>query len=280
VSASQIEQRVFRRRAELLLSQVQSFELRRTVRQDVQVRLARWNVNRSFSKSCDADRCSFEITLDEPVFAFVSKENLFVKLDDYLRWKLNLSYSTGPFVRAEFALLDGYLRLGGHPSQVIASFGMRDGVLWEKSFRVRIETYGHPAYWSPDDFRLEFPLLVSVYSVPRFQYHDSQEINSQLYLHPNYEIGRPGGCTICVHGWVHFTPYADPADVRRLTQLDLSCLTRWRPCTSQAEVMPAAWGQYQSELSRLAVHYHSVYSAPAAISKQPVELRPAVLSRH
>src|SRR5262245_45393855 len=126
---------------------------------------------------------------------------------------------------------------------------MRDGLVWSKSILFRIETYGHPAYWS-GDFRIEFPLLITIQSVPRFEYFDGHSISPQLYLHSNYEIGRPSGCTICVHGWVRFTPYANPADVRRLMQLDLSCLTRWRPCVSQSDVMPVAWDQHLAELSR------------------------------
>jgi hypothetical protein len=251
IIASQVQQRLFRRRAERLLSQIRAFELRRTPWPEAQRQLEEWEALRTFSKPCDARYCSLEITLRDPVYRFVSETNLTVKLDDYFRWKLGLHYDTGPFVRLEFALLQGYLRFGGHPAQVTASIGMRDGVVWKKSFGLRIETYGNPAYWSPPEFILEFPLIVDLYSVPRFQYRDGRGIHNQLYLHPNYQIGRPGGCTICVYGWVRFTPYTDPDDVQRLMQLDLSCLTRWRPCVSQAEIMPVAWSQYNSELSRM-----------------------------
>lgn len=60
-------------------------------------------------------------------------------------------------------------------------------------------------------------------------------------------IGRPGGCEICVEGWAKFTPYTAPADIRRLLQFDLSCLTRWHPCLTQSDIMPAAWAQYEAE---------------------------------
>jgi hypothetical protein len=51
----------------------------------------------------------------------------------------------------------------------------------------------------------------------------------------------------CVAGWATFTPYAAPADVQRLMQVDLSCLTRWRSCVTQGEIMPIAWAQYLAE---------------------------------
>jgi hypothetical protein len=53
---------------------------------------------------------------------------------------------------------------------------------------------------------------------------DPREIDSQLRLHPNYEIGRPGGCEVCVYGWVKFTPYARREDVHRLMELNFACL--------------------------------------------------------
>jgi hypothetical protein len=60
-------------------------------------------------------------------------------------------------------------------------------------------------------------------------------------------IGRPGGCEGCVMGWVKFSPYADSGDIRRLTNFDLSCLTRWRACMTQEDIMPDAWKQYPAE---------------------------------
>jgi hypothetical protein len=51
--------------------------------------------------------------------------------------------------------------------------------------------------------------------------------------------------------WAEFTPYADPADVRRLMQFNFACLTSWRSCRTGAELMPAAWAQYLEDRPRL-----------------------------
>ncbi|HEY2460953.1 MAG TPA: hypothetical protein VGI16_09100 [Candidatus Acidoferrum sp.] len=185
--------------------------------------------------------------LTESVFGFLISQNIFVKLDDYFRWRLKLSYDEGPFVRMEQEMLDAYLRTGGHPARIIANIDMRDGTVWSKGFSLRIETYGHPIYWS-GNCQLEFGLFADARTVPEFPCDPCDLFYPQLAIHPTYRIGRPGGCTICVKGWTEFTPYADPADVKRLMQLNLSCLTQWRPCTTQAEIMPAAWSQYLAEL--------------------------------
>jgi hypothetical protein len=144
--ASQIEQHLFRRRAELLLSQVQSLELRKTTWQDVQVQLQRWGPNRKFGNPCDAHRCSLQITLKEFVFDYFTERNLFVKLDDYFRWRLKLSYNVGPFERMEYSLLQAYLRLGGHPARVTADIGMRDGMVWSKVFMWGSKLTGIPFF--------------------------------------------------------------------------------------------------------------------------------------
>lgn len=244
--AGQIEQRVFRRRAELLLSQVQSLELRKTSWHDAQVQLQQWSSNRDFDNTCDAHECSLQITLDEFIFGHFVQRNPFVKLDDYFRWRLKLSYDTGPFERMEYALRQAYLRVGGRPARVMAKVGMRDGTVWSKGFYLWIEAYGHPIGWS-GNWRTEFTLIGSAYSVSRFERGFGELVDSQLMLHPYYSIGRPSGCTICVAGWAIFTPFAAPADVYRLMQMDLSCLTRWRHCLTQSDIMPVAWAQYLAE---------------------------------
>jgi len=70
----------------------------------------------------------------------------------------------------------------------------------------------------------------------------------QLELHRDYIIGRPGGCDgPCVLAYTKFTPYADPADTKRLMQIDLSCLTRWVPCQDEADILPWPWAQHDKE---------------------------------
>jgi hypothetical protein len=234
----QVEQHFFRHRAKLLMDDIQSIELRKISWGEAQTRLQNWRSNSRIDDGCNEHRCSVEITLDEIVYAYISKPNAFKRLDDYFRWRFKLSYDIGPFVRVETVLLDAYIKVGGHPSRVIATVGMRDGVVWSKGFSVSIETYAHndpDVLW--DGY---YTLIAASHTVSRFA-------NGVSLQHPNYAIGRPGGCEICVMGWVEFTPYADPADIRRLTQLDLSCLTRWRPCRTQSDIMPVAWAEYVAE---------------------------------
>lgn len=236
--ASQVDQHIFRYRAERLLAEIQSIELGTTPWHEAQSRFQHWGTNERNDDHCSEQQCSFEITLIEPVYNFISKNLLFGHLDDYLRWRLKLTYDTGPFVRMEVALLRAYLVLGGRPAKVIARVGMRDGTVWSKGFETTIE-----AYWHIDQFTA---LVSNVECIPQFASSNRDQNDPQLKLHPKYIIKRLNGCCDDI-SYVRFTPQASPDDVRRLLQFDLSCLTRIHACVSQSDLIPAAWEQYLAE---------------------------------
>ncbi len=246
VVASQVEQCIYRSRAELLLSQVQSLELGKTPWPEAQRQLKHWAGESKFNDQCNRTECSVQITLLEPVYGFLSRSLIFVHLDDYLRWLLKMSYDEGPFVRMVSSLTEGYMVIGGRPTKITATVGMRDGHVWSKGFLVNIETYWHRIPKADSDRWFEYALIASINSVQRLDYGRTLD-GDQITLHPNYIISRPGGCEGCIEGYVNFTPYADPDDIHRLMQLNLSCLTRIRPCLDQSDIMPAAWGQYLRE---------------------------------
>ncbi len=263
---NQIEQRTYRRRVQILLSDVQSIQLRKTTWDEAQTLFRRWDTDRQYDPQCDSGHCSLKITLDNAAYRFIAGRNMLVKLDDYFRWKFRLSYDVGPFVRAEFWLFRLYIRTGGHPAEVVAQVGMRNGVVWSKGVFLSIETHSRPAGQSGNWY---YSLIADIHSVSEFGYFGSPRVDPQLLSHPDYEIGQPGGCEVCVMGWVKFTPYAPPEDIHRLMQLNLSCLTRWRPCTTQSDIMPAAWSQYLAEHTSVP----SQWFVPYVLVARPVPRR-------
>ncbi len=150
---------------------------------------------------------------------------------------------------AQRALLPGYMLIGGRPGRIIVSIIIRDGVVWSQSSSVDIETYWHniPDF-NPNRWFEYIVLVAVVHRVPASEIvHPRQFDSQQLNIHPSYVIGRPGGCEVCILGYLYITPEADQADIRRLTQINLSCLTRIRPCVDELDIMPAAWKQYLAE---------------------------------
>lgn len=261
---NQIAQRAYRQRVQILLSQVQSIQLRKTTWDEARGLLRRWGANRQYDPHCNSVQCSLEITLDNPAYHFIVSRNVLVKVDDYFRWKFNRSYDVGPFVRVEFWLLRFYIRAGGRPARTSVKIGMRNGVVWAKAITVSIETYGHPVGWS-GNWVMEYSLVAYIHSLSRFDYSDERWNDRQLMAHPDYEIGQPGGCEFCVMGWAKFTPYAAPEDIHRLMQLNLSCLTRWRPCTTQSDIMPVAWSQYLAEHAGERTHVQAPGCSPLLV---------------
>jgi hypothetical protein len=60
-------------------------ELRKTSWAEAQTRLQHWKANSRIDDGCDERRCTVEISLDEIVYAYISKPNAFQRLDDYFR---------------------------------------------------------------------------------------------------------------------------------------------------------------------------------------------------
>jgi hypothetical protein len=263
---TQIGQRIFRTDAELLLTEIRSLELRKTSWNKAKAQLQRWRPNSEYGSQCNDQKCSLTITLNQFIFGYLGERNIFLRLDDYFRWRLKLSYAEGPFAKLQWAFLRAHMRLGGRPARIIATVGMRDGIVWSKGFSVYIETYADNGPWtSSDGSSVGYTLIAETHSVPRFDYYGSNWTSPQLQLHPDYMIGRPGGCEICVEGWTRFTPYAAPEDIHRLMQLELSCLTRWHPCLIQSDIMPAAWAQYLTDQPRLEALRNRLGCSPSII---------------
>lgn len=71
-----------------------------------------------------------------------------------------------------------------------------------------------------------------------------------LFQHPYYKVGRPGGCKInCQIGVVYYSTHTPPAEIERLTSYDFSCFTRFHPCTEFEDLLPAAkeWHLYKED---------------------------------
>jgi hypothetical protein len=80
--------------------------------------------------------------------------------------------------------------------------------------------------------------------------HDPPDVRlKHTLLHPTYLVGNLSellnadtGGSPAVIVWTEFLEDANAADVSRLMQFDLSCLTRLRPCRDR-DLMPSVWAQ-------------------------------------
>jgi hypothetical protein len=89
-------------------------------------------------------------------------------------------------------------------------------------------------------------------SRPNPRQHEAWILGSdeQLDNHPDYKIGRPGGCLGCENVEFTYTSSLLHADLVRLTAYDLSCLTRLHSCTQIGDLLPAGhdWHFYDGNM--------------------------------
>ncbi len=215
-----------RNRAERLLRDLQAVDLRVTRSSDVE---RVFGTRATKSAKCDTASCDYAMRFASPL--------------EWGRLVRVLEFAHLP-VQAVLHIL---LRLGARPALINAEIKVRNGIAWGKGIAVAVITPGRndqPGPPWPD-----YELIGRVWSVSRFHHHSSNTVPAELQRHPDYMIGKPGGCDgPCVEGHVLFTPYIPSEDLRRLMHFDLTCLTRWRsPCRTQADIMPFAWAEYEQE---------------------------------
>jgi hypothetical protein len=207
--AIHVDQYLLRRRAERLLSDLKSLEMRKSTYQDARQVMDRWKDSIHQEGPCQPYRCDVQIS----PFDFFNRH-----------WRFLVDHQR---------LMRVYRVLGGRPAMIDGSIGVRKNIVWGKGIFAMVE--------SPSaDHEDGIELVVRA---------GSGSPSSISPLHPEYEmgVGHPITGTPTVGAYAVFTPYADPADVKRLMDIDFSCLTRWHPCETGADIVPTAWNEAAAE---------------------------------
>lgn len=236
--AIRLDQYALRWRAECLQSDIRSLELRKSTYADTRRLEDRW-LDRTKESVCQPFWCDLAIFLNNTG-------------SQHLGFLVNHP--------AAFAV---YHTLGGRVAGVYSFIRVRDNLLWEKGISLGIEARST----EPDGRHVRYELMGSI---------ETASFSWVSPRHPEYQIGGPNGCMGCKAGWVKFTAFADPKDVSRLADLNFACITRWHPCTQQADVLPTAWKELQSEESAATKAFDDC--APPVIRVLSQEARRIVLA--
>jgi len=232
-----IQQRILRWRAEHLLADIRGLELGKSTWTDAQRIMHRWGAWGGYADTCSSKRCSYQILMSDMYQGF--------------------SIGSQRIEPWEFPplTLNVYRLFGGRPSFVEARFEVIDGIVWGKDYYVGVDV---PASNGPDEFPYE--LLASATSDWRTEdFRGYGEI-----AHPEYSVGRPGGCTRCEKVYSRFTPFADPEVVNSLLDFNLECLTRRNPCRDQGDIMPSVWKRVLTE-GEDRMHQREVNAVPSHV---------------
>jgi hypothetical protein len=212
-----VQQHSLRTHAKHLLADVRNFQLHGGTVADAQRVAKAWETSGIVDSKCDAQTCRIDIGIHDRVWI---PRN-----------------ATGRAV----ALL--YWAVGWHATSARATIEARNGSVERTEFILKLDV---PPFVSKID-RGGYGLFGHAAQQPEF---GPYQFWPQLKLHPDYFIGKPGGCEGCIKLMTFSLPTAPPAKIEELTDFDLSCITRWFPCTTEADIMPSAWKQYQAELGR------------------------------
>lgn len=219
-----VEQHRFRRQAERLLSDVRDLELKRADAAEVRLIVRKWGFEEWGQRPgvpCTADDCIYQLRLMPPARA----NNL-----------------ADPFMSGESArVLESF---GLRPTLVWAWLRIRGGALRSVSFNVW--TLGRGCG------EIGCTLVAETGTSGESGWSSRQRPEAKLrnsLLHPDYLVGTfpavlnaDTGGSPSVIIWTELSPDASAADMSRLMQFDLSCLTRLRSC-KERDLMPTVWAQ-------------------------------------
>jgi len=205
-----LDQYLLRWRAERLQSDIRSLELRKSKYADARRVIDIWWNHAREQGPCRPDWCDVEITLTD--FTWSHPEYIFrtPTRSRISRW------------------------LGARPATVDAGIRVRNNVIVGK--RIGGYILG-PCFDSGG--QTFCTTMIGHVSTGRRRFIDLR--------HPEYTFYKPSGCEICVDADVILSPYASPADVRRLTDVNFGCITRWSPRENEGDILPTAWAQARSE---------------------------------
>jgi len=207
----QIQQRILRWRAERLLSDMRELQSHEGTWADAQKIMRRWGEWGAYYNSCTVEHCDYQIAIQGTLSRFIWKH-----IDHYPSLRL---------------LALPCILSGEKDAYVLATLRIESGIVTRSSFRL----------YAND-------LIVTATAVNNFEPY---EFRAERLLHPEYWIGKNGACTGCIKFETGYTPLAGRKKIGELTNFNFSCITRWSPCTTEADIMPTAWKQYQEESARI-----------------------------
>lgn len=196
----QIQQRILRRRAERLLDDMRELQSYKSTWAEAQKIMTRWRDWGTDQSSCTQQECFFYIQMVDSVDTFIKGH-----IDRYPRLRL---------------LIWPFQLLGEKFTFIEVSLRVESGLVEESRFRMNFGGQNEGMARAVNWFEI------------------SDNFRAERLQHPEYYAEVYPGCPGCIRFETGFTPLAGRDRIRELTDFNLSCITRWSPCTSEADVMP------------------------------------------
>jgi hypothetical protein len=217
---------------------------------DAQRIIARWQHWGYSRGSCSQTDCDYQIEISDPLTRLVTKWPERFWGDRYSRFIRELG------------------RTGWRDSDMSLRFIVQDNriVRTETYLNIEVSDSGPPDHY-------DYVLMLATQVRSRLRRAESIEEQHERWIlgndeqlgdHPDYKMGRPGGCEGCESVELTYVPSLSHSTLVRLTDYDLSCLTRFRACTAPYDVLPAV-----RELHFYDPEPATLPAAPAACRTEP-----------
>ena len=218
--AAEFAQHLLRTHAEHLLADIRTLNVNRSTWSDVQPIMIKWSSSSVPKGSCNSEACTYQIDLVQTLpIEFVG--------------------SPDPGARNWLARLMDHIGLRSTAAR--AGFTIDHGIVTTKWFGEQV-TLPVRDWIAPDGY---IPYL-SVASTETAQF--SERVKSHPLLYPNRFA-----LHVKTYIDIAFSPAEDPAEQNALMDFNLACITRFRPCETEGEILPEAQRLWQQQ----------VFSAPS-----------------
>lgn len=245
---------VLRHRSERLLADVRSLQVRKTTAAEARRVVQKWQ-KETLDFEIVGDKWRLWTSLADSI---TSMEARYTRNDSMWAWVMRVEWASR---------FMGWRRMG-----VQTLIDVRKGVVWDKSFTVIVQT--------PPEKGWNHGLFGEVSTISRSFADNSAGADGQILqtlVHPDYLVVQrrislnadtPAYFMGTSAMLVLLTPSADPAAVRHFEDFDFSCMTRWFPCRKVAELMPAAWTQFQEDQPRVLAALKQLKCTPEKLEAQ------------
>ena len=220
----QVNERVTRRRAERLLSEMRSLEVGKSSWADLQTLMMRWGAWGHYEGDCAAKKCNYSIAVSDMEDGSLPMRILGFLGNSHMAWSgLEVLVQDGTVNRTSF-------NVGVY---VPKGYGPR----WERN---NPQPEGYIPYSSGSHELIaratsHTPIMLLCCYWPGRT--------------PNeYTVLKPSGCMGCLAIWTEISPEASITSRERMMNFNLSCITRWKPCIDEEDIMPDAGKEYYAQL--------------------------------
>src|ERR1700733_5352685 len=207
----EISQRIMRRRAEHLLSDLRGLQLERSSWNDAQALMRRWGRWGHYEGICDADHCNYRIHFEQTAMRTwpIATSDLFFNL---IRRSEEIATKV----------------LGAHFADVEGGLQLQNNLVVGTWFSVVTGLQGEGVLLSH---------VTGTQNLERFDLWPERDPGYRTLL----RTGTLG------YFFTQFTGATKQEDVEWLTAFNFTCITRWVPCTEMGDLLPSAWAKFTAE---------------------------------